>query len=68
MLKLYKEEIMQKKIVEYDIVSGFNIDSLSKEVNRKIDMGYQPFENIIIDSNKTVYYQAVVKYKSIEGN
>lgn len=59
---------MQKQIVEYDIVSGYNIDTLSKEVNRKIDMGYQPFENIIVDRNKILYYQAVVKYKSIEGN
>jgi len=57
---------MERKIIDYEIVFGFNIEDLSKEVNLKINMGYQPFENFVIDPNKKQYYQAVVKYKSLD--
>jgi hypothetical protein len=49
------------KIVEYIVVESKSSDVLKRQVNEKINEGYQPFGSIAANNNKI--YQAMVKYK-----
>jgi len=50
------------KIVEYIVLESKNADVLKRQVNEKINEGYQPHGSIAADNNKV--YQPMVKYKN----
>lgn len=50
------------KIVEYIVVESKNSDVLKRQVNDRINEGYQPFGSMTADNNKV--YQPMVKYKN----
>ena len=49
--------------MQYKIVTGSNVDNLAKNVNREIQLGWQPQGGVLI--NGMMYAQAMVK-KDVE--
>lgn len=54
---------MNREIVAYNIVGGFNSDELVKNVEEKMKDGWQPLESPFLIGDEVV--QAIVKYREI---
>lgn len=56
--------MLERKIVQYDIVSSNNYTDLVRRVNDAICRGWVPFGGVSYNSNYNNYCQAIVKYES----
>ncbi|MFW6047630.1 MAG: hypothetical protein ACOCP4_07600 [Candidatus Woesearchaeota archaeon] len=50
------------KVVEYIVIESKSSDVLKRQVNNKINEGYQPYGSMSVDNGKI--YQPMVKYKN----
>ena len=61
---------MEKKVIDYTVVSDTKINLLTELVKTHIEMGYQPIGGMTIENkksglfstNKTWFHQPMVKY------
>ena len=57
---------MKNKIIDYTILTEDNTAHLSHQINKMIEIGYQPYGNLIYEDEW--YIQPMVKYQSDKIN
>lgn len=57
--------MQNKKVVKYYIVVGYSRMDLYEDVQKMIDVGWEPFGSLNIEQNEAgnAYYQPIVRYE-----